>query len=848
MTVLTVTLAILSLSVFDPTAQTGAGTKPPEPDKPGPPVTITEKTKGLREIDGFFPLYWDERAGKLFLKVARLDSDFLYQVALVSGLGSNRVGLDRGQLGDSKVVFFRRIGPKVLLIERNLKYRAQSDNPAERRAVEESFASSVQAGFKVEAEENGRILVDVSEFFLRDAHGVAERLRATNQGTYKLDDARSSIDPSRTKGFASNTEVEAILTLATDGEAGKLVAATAASGQVVTVRLRHSLVALPPLDGSFKPRKADPRVGVGTVDFYDFATPFDQPVERQWIIRHRLTKKDPVAAISDPVEPIVYYVDPGAPEPIRQALVEGASWWKSAFEAAGFTNAFRVEVLPADADAMDLRYNMIQWVHRATRGWSYGSTVVDPRTGEILNGRVSLDSLRGRQFALIGAGLTAGGDGRDGCAAGAIPGPEYLENLEGNSEVRGTVLARIRQLSAHEVGHTLGFAHNFAASARGRNSVMDYPAPLVRIKNGKLDLSEAYSKGIGAYDCFATKYAYAAFPPGADEAKELAAIVHKGIADGLLFMSDADARPAGAAHPLASLWDNGDNPAAMLRHEMEVRRIGLESFGLGRIREGAALSDLEAKLLPLYLHHRYQLVAALKSVGGVNYSYAVKNDGRASPEPVVAIVPADTQREALSAVLSTLRPEEALALPGRILEPIPPRAFDQPVGTAELFEKATGKLFDPIAAATIAADIAVSGLLQTERAARLNEFHSRDSKYPDFAEIVAKLVEETWRAAPNRDGPARAVARAEQTLVVQRLMELGESDTAGHEVRAVASEAVRRLANPMYPWPGYGGFDDAHRTAIREEIERFLRRPAATDRRTPTTNAPPGDPIGGAGR
>ena len=211
------------------------------------------------------------------------------------------------------------------------------------------------------------------------------------------------------------------MTFATDGEAGKLVAQTAASGQAVTLRLRHSLVDLPPLDGRFKPRKADPRVGMFTVDFYDFATPFLEPVERQWITRHRLIKKDPSAAVSDPVEPIVYYVDPGAPEPIRQALVEGASWWSSAFEAAGFSNAFRVEVLPADADPMDLRYNMIHWVHRSTRGWSYGTMVVDPRTGEILKGRVTLDSLRGRQDALIGAGLTAGGDGRDGCAAGADP-------------------------------------------------------------------------------------------------------------------------------------------------------------------------------------------------------------------------------------------------------------------------------------------------------------------------------------------------------------------------------------------------------------------------------------------
>jgi hypothetical protein len=511
MNALPLLLTLLCFSVFDPPSKAEVGTKPLEKDKSGAPVTITEKTKGFRKIDGFFPLYWDEHAGKLFLEVQRLDSEFLYQVALASGLGSNPVGLDRGELGDTQIVAFRRIGPKVLLIERNLKYRAISDNAAERKTVEESFASSVQGGFKVEAEEKGRILVDATDFFLRDAHGVSERLRASKQRTYKLDDARSAIDPALTKGFARNTEVETLLTFATDGEAGKLVAQTAASGHVVSVTVRHSLVALPPLDGRFKPRKGDPRVGVATVDFYDFATPLLQSLERQWITRFRLIKKDPSAAVSDPVEPIVYYVDPGAPEPIRQALVEGASWWNSAFETAGFSNAFRVEVLPPDADPMDLRYNMIQWVHRATRGWSYGNMVVDPRTGEILNGRVVLDSLRGRQDALIGAGLTTAGDGRGGCAAAAVPAPEYLADLGPTSELRNMVLARIRQLAAHEVGHTLGFAHNFAGSARGRNSVMDYPAPLVKIANDKLDFSEAYGKGIGAYDRFAAKYAYAAF-------------------------------------------------------------------------------------------------------------------------------------------------------------------------------------------------------------------------------------------------------------------------------------------------------------------------------------------------
>jgi hypothetical protein len=588
-------------------------------------------------------------------------------------------------------------------------------------------------------------------------------------------------------------------------------------------------------------------VGVFGVDFYDFATPLLAPIERQWIARHRLIKKDPGAAVSEPVEPIVYYVDPGAPEPIRQALVDGASWWKAAFLAAGFANAFRVDVLPADADPMDLRYNMIHWVHRSTRGWSYGNTITDPRTGEILNGRVVLDSQRGRQDALIGAGLVGSGDGRQGCAAGAIPGPEYLAGLDPATEITSTVLARIRQLSAHEVGHTLGFAHNFAASARGRNSVMDYPSPLVKIKDGKIDLSEAYGNEIGAYDCFATRYAYSSFPPGADENKELAAIVRKGVADGLLFLSDADARPAGAAHPLANLWDNGDNPAAMLRHELEVRRIGLDSFGLSRIADGDALADLEAKLLPLYLHHRYQLTAAIKLIGGVNYSYSVKDGNQASPQPVVSIVPADAQRDALAAVLETLRPE-TLVIPQRILDLIPPRAFGQPTGVAELFEKATAPLFDPLAASTIAADLAVSGLLQPTRASRLNEFHAREPRNPNFAEVVASLIEEVWKAAPDRDGRAKAVARAEQTLVVERLIELGENDSASPDVRSVASGALSRLANPIHPWPGNIPEGDPHRAAIRQEIERFLRRPSATDRRTPAVNAPPGDPIGGMGR
>jgi hypothetical protein len=728
------------------------------------------------------------------------------------------------------------------LVEANYKYRTLSGRAAERRAVEESFAPSVLWGFTVEAEEEGRLLVDATAFLLRDAHRVVDRLRDLKQGSYKLDDTRSALEVDRTKGFPKNTEVEALLTFASTGETGRLVAQTAASGMSFSLRQRHSLVELPELDSGFVPRNADPRVGVFSVDFYDFGTPVTDQVERQWIARHRLLKKDPTQGVSEPIAPIVYYVDAGAPEPVRSALVEGASWWAQAFEAAGFKNAFKVEVLPEDADPMDLRYNVVQWVHRSTRGWSYGTTVVDPRTGEILKGRVTLDSLRARQDALIGHALVSR-TGRQACAVAAGPGPEHLAGFDPTIEPGTMILARIRQLSAHEVGHTLGFAHNFAASACGRASVMDYPAPAVKIKDGRLDLSDAYAKGIGAYDVLAVKYAYSQFPPGADEPAELDKIVERGLEDGLKFISDADARPAGAAHPLANLWDNGDDPVAMLRHELIVRRIGLEQFGLGQLPEGAPLSDLESKLLPLYLHHRYQLTAAAKTLGGVDYSYAVKDGGKASPRQIVEIVPADRQRAALEAVLETLSPE-ALVIPESILVLIPPEAYGRGGGTAERFTGKTGPTFDPIAAATIAAELAVKELLQPARAARLIDFHTRNNVNPDFRFVVDSLLAWTWKARPPVSTRAVAVMEAVQSLVVSRLIDLAGDEGASEQVRAVAAYGLRAVADHINAEKGLRAPADPHRRAALDQIERFLSRPDPTHRRALTIPAPPGDPIG----
>ncbi|PYR60334.1 MAG: hypothetical protein DMF85_05385 [Acidobacteria bacterium] len=569
----------------------------PQTDKPQAPEktpSIADKTKGMQKIDGFVPLYWQPSAGKLFMEIARWNEEILYLASLPAGLGSNPVGLDRNQYGETSIVYFDRVGPKVLMMQPNYRYRAVTSNEAERRAVADSFAKSVLWGFKVEAEDGDRVLVDATAFFMRDAHGVIDRLRTARQGTYRLDDNRSALYLPRTKGFPKNTEVETTLTFTTDQDPGRYIRQTAPTATAVTLREHHSFVELPDLN--YKPRKLDPRAPSFGIEFYDYARPLTEPVERRWIARHRLEKKDPGAAVSEPVKPIIYYVDNGAPEPVRDALIEGASWWNQAFEAAGFRNAFQVKVLPADADPMDIRYNMISWVHRSTRGWSYGGGITDPRTGEILKGNVTLGSLRDRQDFTIASGLIpqyAGG--ADACLAELSPDPEYLAAFDPSSDAAAMALARIRQLAAHETGHTLGFAHNFAASSYGLGkSVMDYPAAWVEIKDGELDLSHAYAVGIGDFDKFAVKYAYSEFPPGTNEDRALAQIVEDAVTHGMLYITDSDARPPNAAHPLASLWDDpGSDPIALLRHEMDVRRIGLSHFGLQSIPVGAPLSELE---------------------------------------------------------------------------------------------------------------------------------------------------------------------------------------------------------------------------------------------------------------
>lgn len=772
-------------------------------------------------MDGFVPLLWDDAAGKVYLELDTFGEDLLYVESLAAGIGSNDIGLDRGQLGSTQVVRFERIGKKVLLTAQNTRYRAQTDDALERRSVEEAFAKSVLWGFDVVAEEDDAVIVDATDFVLRDAHNVIGRLQRSDQGSYRLDSSRSALFRERTKSFPKNTELEGILTF-TGSPRGAWIRSVTPSPDAVTVRQHHSFIELPPLEGpgAYTPRQFDSRSGFIPRSFQDYSQPISENLVQRYAMRHRLEKKDPTAAVSEAVEPIVYYLDPGTPEPIRSALLDGARWWAEAFEAAGFRNGYRVEMLPGDADPLDVRYNVIQWVHRSTRGWSYGSSIVDPRTGEILKGHVSLGSLRVRQDFLIAEALLApyGDDGEV---------PPAMEEM---------ALARLRQLSAHEVGHTIGITHNFAASVNGRASVMDYPHPLVTLSNGEITLNQAYDVGIGEWDQRAVVWGYSQFAPGTDEEEALDRIIAETNAQGLHFISDQDARPRGGAHPLAHLWDNGESAAAELERLLEVRRIALDRFGERNIRPGTALSSLESTLVPLYLLHRYQIEGAAKVVGGLDYTYAYRGDEQ---EPTALLSPAE-QYAALDALLASLQPSQ-LVLPDSLLEILPPPAEGTRRGR-ENFPSRTGPVFDPLAAAEVASTMTVSMVLEPERASRLAMHHARDADQPSLLSVLDRLVDSTWKRRAG-SGMETAVKRVTDGVVLDHLQQLAMSSRASVLARSQALLAVSELRDWLRGNPGSGREERAHRMAAARSIDLFLENPDIEQPRA-QPRIPDGSPIG----
>jgi hypothetical protein len=728
--------------------------------------SVEEKTKSATAYNGFINFYWDNNAGKIWLQINQLDKEILYQPSLPAGLGSNDVGLDRGLLGSGAIVKFTRVGNKVLMVQPNYNYRASSSDAAERRAVEQSFAQSTLWGFAVEAESKGSVLVDATSFLMRDAMQVTNRLQNAKQGNYAIDLTRSALYLPQTKNFPLNSEFEATITFVTkDVRPGNFVSSVTPSPDAITLRMHHSFVQLP--DDNFTPRTFDPRSGYSSDSYYDYSTPVTEPIEKFFIRRHRLSKKDPAAAVSEAVKPIVYYLDNGTPEPIRSALLEGAKWWNQAFTAAGYKDAFQVKILPEDADPMDLRYNMVNWVHRSTRGWSYGYSVVDPRTGEILKGHVTLGSLRVRQDYLIAQGLLS----------------PFEKGVPADDKMLKMSLQRLKQLAAHEIGHTLGLAHNYIASTEGRSSVMDYPSPVVSLNNsGDIDLSDAYTNEIGAWDKVAIAYGYREFAKGVDEQIELNKILTDAAKGGLTFIADRDARDPAGLHPTAHLWDVGKDPVAGLKDVMKVRAVALAKFGQNSIRTGVPMAMLEDVLVPVYLFHRYQLEAVVKQVGGMHYTYALKGDGQV----VTRLMTKQEQLNALNAVVNCIDPA-FLALPENITKLIPPRPNEYPYNR-ELFNRRTGLAFDPLAAAESAADFPLSFLFTPARLNRMVQYQVENGGL-GIDEMLKVLMAKTWNATRAK-GLQGLILQQNQQLLLGYFLSVAVSDEASFATKAAIMEAI----------------------------------------------------------
>ncbi len=767
------------------------------------------KDKELIKYSGFFDFHYEISTDKIYLEVEDLDKEFLYINSLATGVGSNDIGLDRGQLGNERLVKFQRAGNKLLLVQPNLKYRANTTNALERKSIEQAFAKSVLFGFKIIEEHNDAFIIDITSFLLQDVHGVANRLKS--EGNYSIDLTKSALALERTKAFPKNVEFEALLTFSGQAK-GKNIRSVTPTSNLVSVIQHHSFIELP--DDGYTMREFDVRSGAISMSYLDYATPIQEPIQKRYIIRHRLEKKHPNSEMSEAKEPIIYYLDPGTPEPVRSALLDGARWWNQAFEAIGFNDAFQVKMLPEDADPMDCRYNVIQWVHRSTRGWSYGASVVDPRTGEIIKGHVSLGSLRIRQDFMIAQALMD--------KPFALRDDDYQPMLE-------MALARIRQLSAHEVGHTLGFAHNFAASTNNRGSVMDYPHPLIKLSDNTIDFSDAYAEGIGDWDKVTVAYSYSVFDDAINEKEALDRLLRSAAFTGHRFITDADARAKGGAHALAHLWDNGKNASEELDRVLKVREKAISNFSEDNIRKYEPYSVLEDVFVPLYFFHRYQTEATVKVVGGLDYNYAVKGGG----EHVVGAISAQDQRDALNSILKTLS-AETLAIPKEKLKLFPPRAYGY-ARTRESFKGKTGVGFDPFSAVITASDMTLALLLHPERANRLIVQESLDPNQFSLDEMLRNINLMFLNKTSNNQYLEEVQQLINERILIH-LMNLATSDKSFLKVKIKVNAAIKRLVDIIDDTTEYEAYIEMLISKFNEHPEKF--------KLTSTPKIPDGSPIG----
>lgn len=791
-------------------------TTPALAQKPADPLAGTVRQ------DGLLPVHVDKAGGRILLQLPAPGPDgvstrLLYMAQLRTGVGSAPLGLDRSRPGPANILSIRRLGKKVAFELENPRFRATGAPAPEQAAARDAFATSTLWLGDAIPGPGGTILVDIAPFLARDAQDITSDLKGAGEKNWRLAPELTAADPNSVKAFPDNLEFEARQTFVSDS-AGPEIRNIAPDARQISLTVRHSFVRLPDATG-YTPRRFDPRGGSFATQVVDFAAPLGSPVVFELANRFRLEKTDPAAPRSRVKKPIVFYIDNAAPEPIRTALLEGARWWEKAFEAAGYIDAYKVEILPETVDPLDIRVNVVNWVNRATRGWSYGYAVTDPRTGEILKGTVLLGSLRVRQDMLIFEGLV----GADRIGTG---GP--------NDPVEAS-LARIRQLSAHEVGHALGLLHNFAGSTQDRASVMDYPAPRVGLVNGAPDLSDAYGTGTGRWDAYAIDWLY-----GTNDDAQARAKADAANAQGLRFVSDEQSRDVGSAHPHGSLWDDGADPVAELGRILAVRNAAVSRFGPAALTPNEPVSNLRRKFVPIWLLHRYQVEAAAKLLGGTDSRYAV---GPAA-NPIAVPVPAASQRAALDALLATLSPA-ALQVPPALVPTLSAGYSGERDRQTEIevFPTNGGTMFEPLAATDAAVTVTLDALLHPARLNRLATQHGQDAGVPSPAQLASRLT--ALALAPATPALDDVRLRA-GTRIVAALLRAQRQPALSPVVALQLQGVVEQFRTSLAASPATTAAQRDWKTGLlklladRAAIEAFLANPENAPK------VPPGMPIGSA--